>query len=133
LYDPSRIDPAGWLAERLGDVTVQAPSPDRPTPRQETARGTHKEAFAEQAAAAEPIEFELPFPEPAVQPAAAPASAGRKCEWFMFWADDRSLRHCGRQIEPGLTWCPEHIKWSALITSTARSVSTTVPPLGAAA
>jgi len=48
----------------------------------------------------------------------------------VFRADDRALRHCGREIGPGRTWCPEHVQRAALITSAPQPVSTLMPPLG---
>ena len=112
------------------------PSTDPPAARQTTGREAQAQPSAEAAAATEPAEPEPSVaddvpPEPAAQPAAAavPASAGRRCEWFVFRADDRSLRHCGRETLSGLAWCPEHIGWSASITSSPGPV----PPIGAEA
>jgi len=125
VYDRRRIpDMAVWLAERLGPLAYFAEAETDRAPEAE------EPAAAEQAEpeAAGPVAGDQPV-EPTVEPevdpgevepvAAGSAAAGRKCKWFVFRSEDRSLRHCGREIEPGRTWCPEHIEWSALITSSA--------------
>ena len=128
LYDPARIDPAAWLTERLGEVTVQ-PGTEPPAARPATDREAHAQASAEAAAATEPAEPEPSVaddapPEPAVQTVLRPrlrpdADANGSCSGPTTGLCGTAAARSG----PAWTWCPEHIQWSAPITSASRGRS----------
>jgi hypothetical protein len=60
-----------------------------------------------------------------VQPAAAAtlqaAPAVPHCEWFVPDGPGK-LRHCGVEIDPGMQWCPEHIRHAASLSGYERPV-----------
>jgi hypothetical protein len=64
-----------------------------------------------------------------VPPAADPApraAAARRCEWFLTDGHGK-LRPCGVEIDPGMEWCPEHIRHAASITGYGRWVPSAIP------
>jgi len=95
LYDPARIDPGVWLAERLGDVTVLRDAPA-------TAAAPASVAATEDCDVA---------PVAAVPAAPALASIGRirACDWFVLGEGGR-LRPCGCPTRPGRDRCDEHLR-----------------------
>jgi hypothetical protein len=56
----------------------------------------------------------------AAEPKAQAAAAARCCEWFVTDGPGK-LRHCGAEIDPGMQWCPQHIRHGASITGYGRS------------
>jgi hypothetical protein len=126
LYDPARIDPRDWLAERLGEVTVLDAGLPLAEPVVEVDDEVPEEPEVEDHPIEPAVEREVDVVDEVELVAAAPPE--RRCEWFVFHADDRSLRHCGQEVAPGRTWCASHIQWSALITGLPRPVSTFLPP-----
>jgi hypothetical protein len=86
LYDARRVEPAAWLAERLGDVTIIDVADNSPA------------AEAEPAAAPEPYDI-----------AAAVLSGQGGCDWLDILNPD-GPRLCGGPINPGGDWCAEHLR-----------------------
>ena len=79
LYDPARIDPAAWLTEKLGEVTILGdPEPVANGPRN-------------------------PEQTP-IEPDAPPV---RRCGWLIDTTGD-VFRRCGEPITDGRDWCPTH-------------------------
>jgi hypothetical protein len=66
----------------------------------------------------------------AAEPAPRASPAARRCEWFIPDGPGK-LRRCGVEIDPGMDWCPEHIRHSASITGYGRPVpSVSIPFFG---
>ncbi len=135
LFDPARIDPAAWLAAKLGvEVTLlDTPRPIEDTaapepevePRQPIEDTAAPEPEPEAPAARDDVVTVVPFWRDPTRPRSAPvggvppwrqqkseppAPATRPCEWFV------EARHCGAPVAHGMTWCPAHIAHAAAIT-----------------
>jgi hypothetical protein len=98
LYDPRRVAPVAWLAERLGPVTILSAG----EPLSTEGGG---EADADAATPAAP------------KPAPIAASAVRLCSWFVDTSGD-VFRRCGEPITDGRDWCPAHRQRATAVLST---------------
>ena len=127
LFDPAKIDPAAWLAEKLGEVTILGDPEPVAAGRDTTATAKAK---AEPVAAADPAKTE-PAAEPVAAvdtkpdspvPRSSPGQAVRRCTWLVDTTGD-VIRKCGEPIVDGRDWCPVH---------RAQHARTVAPPIAAA-
>ena len=123
LYDPARIDPAAWLAERIGEVTILGeaelvetdPAAEQPAavtdPEQQAMDDAWLAALevATEAIRREPKGRVIPLGsiDPSEVFIVAGITTERRCGWIADTTGDR-IRRCGEPIYDGLDRCERH-------------------------